>query len=184
MSRANGLAARLRQAAPHAVMLVAAGLLWWAASRIDVDTGGRIGPGVWPKAIVGFMALLCLYEIVKRVAFGASNTARGLVEGMEAQPEGERAREYPARLAGGIALVVAYVFGVQWLGFFVATALFLAVFPWIAGFRRPGLAAAIGVTGSLLLVVVFMRIAYISLPLGAGPFRAFSIALLRWLGVT
>ena len=36
----------------------------------------------------------------------------------------------------------------------------------------------------LTLVLVFMRIAYISLPLGAGPFRDLSIALMRAIGVT
>ena len=36
--------------------------------------------------------------------------------------------------------------------------------------------------GSLALVVVFMRIAYISLPFGEGPFRALSLALLRAIG--
>jgi len=31
---------------------------------------------------------------------------------------------------------------------------------------------------------MFMRVAYISLPLGAGPFRELSLALLRLLGVS
>jgi hypothetical protein len=50
--------------------------------------------------------------------------------------------------------------------------------------RRPVLSAAIGLAGSLVLVVMFMRIAYISLPLGEGPFRQLSIALMRAIGVT
>ncbi len=176
---------RARLILPHAVMLVVAGLLYGAASRIDAETGGRIGPAVWPKAVIVFMALLCAYEIVKRLVVGASGSAKGLVTGLEAtSPAKDASPEHPARLFGGIALVVAYVFGVQGLGFFLATALFLAIFPWVGGLRRPFLSAAIGIAGSLLLVVVFMRIAYISLPLGAGPFRDFSIALLRWLGVS
>ncbi|MEO5677971.1 MAG: hypothetical protein ABIQ84_10515, partial [Usitatibacter sp.] len=87
-------------------------------------------------------------------------------------------------LFGGIALIAAYVLAVAWIGFFVATALFLAAFPWIGGLRRPVLSVALGLTGSLVLVVVFMRIAYISLPLGEGPFRAVSIALMRAIGAS
>lgn len=87
-------------------------------------------------------------------------------------------------LYGGIALIAAYVVLVPWIGFFVATTLFLAIFPWIGGLRRPVLAGALGLAGSLVLVVVFMRIAYISLPLGEGPFRAISIALMRAIGVS
>jgi hypothetical protein len=33
------------------------------------------------------------------------------------------------------------------------------------------------------MVVLFMRVAYISLPLGEGPFRSLSIALMSAIGV-
>ena len=65
-----------------------------------------------------------------------------------------------------------------------ATAVFLAAFPWFGGMRRPLLTGALGIGGSLALVVVFMRVAYISLPLGEGPFRALSLALLAAIGVS
>ena len=80
--------------------------------------------------------------------------------------------------------MLAYVVTVPWLGFFVATAVFLAAFPWFGGLRRPLLTGALGLAGSLALVVVFMRVAYISLPLGEGPFRALSLALLAAIGVS
>ena len=87
-------------------------------------------------------------------------------------------------MLAGIVLIAAFALGVDWLGFFVATAVFLVAFMLIGGFRRPLLAAGIGVAGSFLLIVIFMRVAYISLPLGAGPFRELSLALLRLLGVS
>jgi hypothetical protein len=178
------VAARLRSIVPYAVMLGAAAWLYGVAARIDVDTGGRISPAAWPKAILAILALLCVYEIVRRLVTGREQSTRGLVAGLEAGPEATKAAEHPERLWGGIALVAAYVFGVQWLGFFLSTALFLGIFPWVGGVRRPILAATLGLAGALTLVVVFMRVAYISLPLGEGPFRALSIALLRLLGVT
>jgi len=184
---------KLRQVLPHGVMLVAAVLLYWAATRIDADTGGRISPAVWPKAIIIFMGLLCAWEIVKRLVAKSSFSAQGLIAGLELKPgtdpkAGEPGSvpevEHPRMLAGGIALVAAYVFAVPWLGFFLTTALFLGVFPWVGGLRRPLLSAMLGIAGSLALVVVFMRVAYISLPLGEGPFRALSLALMRAIGVS
>lgn len=205
--------AKLRLVLPHGIMLAASVLLYWASMRIDVETGGRISPVVWPRAIIVFMGLLCAYEIVKRLVLHRAADAPGLMQELEhaahvEEEKGALSREgegggegheitdttlppTPAdappeqhgKLWGGIALVAGYVLAVDFLGFFVTTTLFLAVFPWVGGLRRPWLATALGVVGGLALVFVFMRVAYISLPLGEGPFRAVSLALLRVLGV-
>jgi putative tricarboxylic transport membrane protein len=180
---------KLARVLPHGVMLAASVALFWVATGIEAGSGGRIGPGVWPKAIIVFMGLLCVYEIVKRLFFESNFTATGLVTNMEPaastvdEPPAP-ADESPRMFYGGVAAIAAYVLAAPWLGFFVTTALFLTVFPWIGGLRRPILATVLGVVGSLLLVGVFMRVAYISLPLGEGPFRAVSLALMRALGVS
>jgi putative tricarboxylic transport membrane protein len=181
--------ARLKRVLPHGVLLAAAAVLYWMATRIEVETGGRISPAVWPKTVIVVMALLCGYEIVKRLLAKDARSATGLLGGIQSGPAAQRdppdaAPEHPRKLAGGIALVAGYVVLVPWLGFFVSTAAFLAVFPWIGGLRRPALCAAIALAGSLALIVIFMRVAYVSLPLGAGPFRELSILMLRVLGVT
>ena len=181
--------ARLMRVLPHGVMLVVAGALYWAAARIEAETGGRIGPAVWPKAVIVFMGLLCAYEIAKRLVMGAGFEAKGLLSGSEIPASGDAADKPPPAdnyrmLGGGIALVAGYVLAVPWIGFFTATAIFLALFPWIGGLRRPILAVALSLAGTLALAIVFLRIAYISLPLGEGPFRALSLALLRVLGVS
>jgi putative tricarboxylic transport membrane protein len=183
------MSAKLARVLPHAVMLVVACLLYWAATRIDAETGGRIGPAVWPKAVIVFMGLLCVYEIVKRLLVRTDFGARGLLSGTTAAPgqpvkREDAVAEHHRMLLGGIALIAGYVFTVPWIGFFTATAIFLAVFPWIGGFRRPAISIAIALAGALALVVVFMRVAYISLPLGEGPFRALSIGLMRLIGVS
>jgi putative tricarboxylic transport membrane protein len=182
------LRGRLQTLLPYLAMLAAAGFFYWAATRIQADTGGRIGPAAWPKAIIAMLALLCVYEVVKRLIAPSGRSATGVVSTsgpQGAQPEAAGEEEtHPAKLAGGIGLVAAYVLAAPWLGFFVSTAIFVTVFPWIGGMRRPVLLAVLGLGGSLALIIVFMRVAYISLPLGEGPFRALSIGLLRLLGVT
>jgi putative tricarboxylic transport membrane protein len=185
------MSARLRHCLPHFVMLLVALALYAAARRIETQPG-RIGPDFWPRAIIVFMALLCIYEIVKRLFFGSEFTSRGLIEGLAEKPPGDdpaspqrtEQRRYPGMLLGGSALIAAFVAAVSWLGFFLSTVLFLGGFSWVGGFRRPLWALAIGVAGSLLTVVLFMRVAYISLPLGVGPFQNLSLALLRLIGVT
>ena len=182
------LRGRLRPLVPYLAMLVAAGLLYWSATRIDVDTGGRISPAAWPKAIIVMLALLCVYEVARRLLSSSGHGPAGLVSTAAPEAAGVASetpqREYPGRLWGAIGLVTAYTVSAPWIGFFVSTALFLSVFPWVAGLRRPWLSAILGLAGSFTLVVVFMRIAYISLPLGEGPFKALSIALLRAIGVS
>ena len=196
--------AKLKQVLPYAVMLAVSVWLFWMATKIDADTGGRIGPSAWPKAVIVVMGLLCVYEMVKRLAFGTVSAAKGIVD-MEAGPisggdaenrgqtpilEGESGtadggenRGLTPMLAAGIGLIALYVVLVPFTGFFLSTALFLFVFPIVGGLRRPMLAGFLAITGSFALVVVFMRIAYISLPLGVGPFRDVSIGLMRLIGV-
>ncbi len=199
---------RARWVLPHLVMLLVSVLLYWAAMQIDTRTaegGRRIGPDFWPKLVIVVMGALCLYEVVKRLVVKSDFTAEGLTGELHHNPAesapaaGEATpaaagvaqaagqppaqREYPGRLLAGIAVIGAFALGVDRLGFFLATALFLAAFMLIGGLRRPLLACAIGATGSFALIVIFMRVAYISLPLGAGPFREISLALLRLLGV-
>ncbi len=173
---------KLRRVLPHGVMLAVSCWLYWASTRIDVETGGRIGPAVWPRAVIVLMGLLCAYEIVKRLVVRTEFDAKGLVRGMADPPPGEGSNY--GMLFGGIGLIAAFVLLVPWIGFFLATALFLAIFPWVGGLRRPVVAISVSLAGTLVLAVVFLKIAYISLPLGEGPFRALSLGLMRLLGVT
>lgn len=194
---------RIRRVLPYLAMLAVSALLYWAALQIDTrgaDGGRRIGPDFWPKLVIVIMGALCVIEIVKRLFVKAALLPEGLAgdaagsafgpapsEAQVAPAEAGAAppaREHPGRLLAGIATIAGFALSVDWLGFFVATAAFLAAFMLIGGLRRAWLAAAIGVAGSFVLIVIFMRVAYISLPLGAGPFREFSLALLRVLGVS
>ena len=192
---------RMRRLLPHVVMLAISALLYWAALQIDTrgaEGGRRIGPEFWPKLIIVIMAALCVYEIVKRVVVKTTFTAEGLTGALDRGPADAAPAEAapgapappepqgstPGRLLAGIVAIAGFALAVDWLGFFAATAAFLTAFLLIGGFRRPLVAAAIGLAGSFVLIVMFMRVAYISLPLGAGPFRELSLALLRLLGVS
>jgi len=184
---------RIARAAPYALLLGVGAWLYSVAARIDyLGPAGRIGPDVWPKAILAILGALCAYEIVKNLFLPGPQSVSGVLQSL--MEEAARSRDLGAdaagarrpsfaRLGAGMAATLAYVFTVEWLGFFVATAAFLAAFVLIGGYRRRGIALAVGGIGSLAMVVIFMKIVYVSLPLGAGPFRALSLALLAALGV-
>ena len=183
---------RLRLVVPYTVMLLIAASLYYAAALIHVPGGSSargIGPDFWPKLIISALAALCVYEIGKRLIFGKARDAGGLTEGLDRPPVVTAAEQAAPeavdnrKLAAGLGLIAAFVFGVAYVGFFIATALFLASFSWVGGYRRTLPVALASVLGAFTLLAIFMRVAYVSLPLGVGPFQSVSVLLLQLLGV-
>ena len=180
---------RLARAAPYALLLAVAGVLYAAALRIEyVGPAERIGPDLWPRAILGLLAAVCIYELAKSfLAAGARSTGGMLQHFLDQAPasaDGGAAQPPSlARLALAVTATLAYVVLVPVLGFFLATAAYLAGFIALGGYRRWGVLAACALGGSLATVAVFMKVVYVSLPLGMGPFRLLSTGLLQALGV-
>ncbi|MCK9381832.1 MAG: tripartite tricarboxylate transporter TctB family protein [Sulfuritalea sp.] len=179
---------RLLRAAPYIVLQIAAMYFYQLAGKIEFPaTPGRIGPDFWPKSILVLLGLVCVYEIIKNLLVGESFTAAGLLEKlMKESPEGESEESlpsYPLLLAGGIGLTIVYVATIDIFGFFLATSTYLALFMAIGRYRNWAVIGAGSVLGSLLLLFVFMKLVYVSLPLGTAPFSAVSLALLSIMGV-
>ena len=194
---------RLARIVPYVVVLAIVVFLYVVANRIEFNApGGRIGPNFWPKAILILAMVTCGYEIVKRLFFAKDDAADlegvfgTVLKSMPAQQEERAAAEqghesvverkdemplYPRLLWGGIALTVAYLFVVEKLGFFLTTALYLGIFMWIGRYRRIGVIVATSLIGALAFVFVFMKIVYVSLPLGVEPFAQVSYALMKLL---
>jgi hypothetical protein len=60
---------------------------------------------------------------------------------------------------------------------------FLSLFAAIGGFRHVLWNPVVSLIGSFGFFFIFMKVAYISLPLGQGPFKALSLLLMQWMGV-
>jgi hypothetical protein len=180
---------RAGRAAPYLLLLGAALYLYYLAGRFEFAApAGLLGPDAWPKLILGLLGAVCLYQIARGLFGRSEGGAQALLQSLMAGAADDAggvhaARRSPGLLAGGIAVTVAYVLLLDVIGFVLATALYLAAFMLVGGYRRYGVIALASLGGSLALVVIFMRVAYISLPPGAGPFRAFSFGLLALLGV-
>ncbi len=172
---------RLKPMLPYAALLVGAAFLYLRTEKFAaLGRPGQLGPDFWPRAVLALLMIVCAFEIV-RLALAA-----GAAADRTAAPkahEGEEGPRYPRLLAAGIGLTILYVPGMQWLGFFLATALYLAGFMLVGRYRRLGVIAASSVLGSLAFVFVFMKIVYVSLPLGVGPFLHVSTWLMAMLGI-
>jgi putative tricarboxylic transport membrane protein len=182
---------RLRRTVPYVIVFAATVVLFMLANRITfVAPGGRIGPDVWPKAILALSMLTCAFQIVKILFFGGTGEqVPGVLESIiEEAPVGESSEtapepKYPRLIVGGIVLTVAYVVLIDRLGFFLCTFAYLAAFAWIGRYRRPLVVLASSLIGSLLFMFVFMKVVYVSLPLGQEPFSQVTFLLMRLMGI-
>ena len=171
---------RWRELVPYAALLAGAVFLYYKTGTFAaIGRSGQLGPDVWPRAILGLLAFVCFFELGRRVASWRKAPAQERKQSA-VEPEEER---YPWLLAAGVAITILYVPGVEFLGFFPCTVLYLAAFMWIGRYRSIPVIVASSLIGTLAFVVVFMKVVYVSLPLGAGPFRELSIWLLGVLGI-
>ena len=167
---------------PYAALASGAAYLYHhAAAFAALGRPGQLGPDFWPKAVLVLPMATCAIEIV-RVALAPAKPHGAAARAKEAHEEEESPR-FPLLLAGGIGLTILYVPAMQLLGFFLATVAYLAAFMLVGRYRRYGVIATTSVLGSLAFVFVFMKVVYVSLPLGVGPFESVSTALMALLGI-
>ena len=150
---------------------------------------GRLGPDVWPKAILILLIATCAFAIVRNIVARRASDGGTLEEIMRLSQAaaGDTAAEttpsYPRLVIGGIILFVLYTLALAYLGFVVTTVLFMAAFMYVGRWRNHIAIAAISILGGIGFFVVFRGIVYVSLPLGTGPFQDFSIWLGRIMGL-
>ena len=90
---------------------------------------------------------------------------------------------HPLLLALGVAFTIAYVALLGVLGFAIATFVYLAAMMIVGRYRRYANVAVIAALGSLAFMFVFMKIVYLSLPIGVAPFDTVSLALMQLMRI-
>ncbi|MEW6767984.1 MAG: tripartite tricarboxylate transporter TctB family protein [Pseudomonadota bacterium] len=161
----------LHSIVPYLAGLAIAAALFIYASKIAYDPRpGALGPAIWPQLAILLLGGSCLFEIVRRLIVG-NRDATGFLEAFDREEEPEQKDPvYPHMLIGGIVLMAIYAVAVPYLGFIFGTFLFLAAFMYVGGFRRHVTIWLTSILVTALCGVLFLRIAYVSLPRGIPPF--------------
>jgi hypothetical protein len=169
---------RLRVAGPYLAALAAGGGLLVVTLGFPPPRPGTLGPAFWPRAAILLMMVVSLVEIV-RIATRATQPAAAPVETDE-DDDGPR---HPWRLLAGLALVAGYAASITTLGYLLASTLFLIVFMYIGGYRNHLVLWLSAALGMLVIAVIFLKVAYVSLPRGAPPFDGWTQSILRLFGI-
>jgi putative tricarboxylic transport membrane protein len=174
------LRGRLRRSATYAVILCCAAYLYYLAQHLQFEyVPGRVGPDAWPKIVLGLLLATCVWQIARILIFGAAPAAS--IDDELPLAEGEGDYTHLALLVIGVTII--YAFLLPPLGFLVATVLYIAAVAYVGRYRRVWPLVATSIIAPIVLVFVFMKIVYVALPLGVGPFKDLTLALLKILGV-
>lgn len=181
-------AERLYRALPYAVVLLVSAYLYYAATQIEFFAPpGRIGPNAWPKLVLGLMLFTCAYGIFRSLTASLRDlrVSDELVDGGAGDDEAgqEPTKLYPALLIAGIVATLIYVAVIRTTGFFLATSVYLAAFMVLGRYRNWLVIALTSVIGSLLMLYFFMKVVYVSLPIGEPPFREVTLFLMKIFGI-
>lgn len=159
-------------AAPLAGVVLAVALLVASRGLDTVSAPGQLGPAFWPRLVLTGLVIACLAKAVEAV--------RARTRWADAGPSAPFAR---GRLAIAIALIVLYVLVAPAAGFPLTTVTFVAAFMALCGSRSPLVLALHAVGGTVVLLYFFVRLVYLPLPKGTGPFEALTLAVYRALGI-
>lgn len=136
------------------------------------SAAGELGPNFWPQVWLGALLALSALDFVVQL------------RKTRAPPQAPaRPRENLRLVVIGTLAVAGYALAMTLIGFALATAIFLAGFAALGGYRNMGVLASIAVLSTIVLLYLFVQVVYISLPLGAGPFVEMNVALYRLLGI-
>lgn len=181
----------LKVVGPYGVALIVCTIFYLQALEIAPAPGHQLGPAVWPKTILLFAMLTCIWEIGRSIinetrksgtaSAGTANDASHTASADSAYDDSTGVKRYTPWL--GIGLTVLYVAAFPWLGYPLATFLYVAAFVYFGNYRHPVAAMCIGLVSSLVFMFLFMRVVYVSLPIGVDPFSQVSTLLMHVMGI-
>ena len=161
----------LRSIGPYIAGLVVALALYVYSGKIEyAPRPGTLGPEAWPRLAILLMGASCLWELTRRLIV-SNKDATGFMEAFDREEEEEPTQPVYAHLViGGIVLMALYAVAVPILGFIFGTFLFLAAFMYVGGYRAHGVVWGASAAVTIFCGILFLRIAYVSLPRGIAPF--------------
>ena len=172
-----------RDIVPYLIVLGIAVWLYYVADHIAYTAiPDQMGPDRWPKMITAILAFVSAFEVVRRLIASAPIEA-GVEENTLDDELVHPKQTHVAMVFGTIAATIAYLLALERCGFAFSTVVYSACLMWLGGFRR--LLVIVPCAGALtvLFTFIFMKLIFVALPLGQGPFEKISLALMSLVGV-
>ncbi|MGI6028287.1 MAG: tripartite tricarboxylate transporter TctB family protein [Candidatus Heteroscillospira sp.] len=142
----------------------------------EIQGGSIQDAGAWPRivaALLIFFTCLALYEDYK-------NWKREKALPESERPDPTKAEGYDPkgrrRMLGAVTLMLLYmVFGLKYLGFIASSLVFIPLFMYLLGNRKPIVIILNTLAVTILCYLLFCKFMMIPLPRGMGIFRSFSL---------
>jgi putative tricarboxylic transport membrane protein len=178
------LGKRLCAALPYLAMVAISLFLYYQADNFEFsESSGRIGPGAWPKIVLCLLMFTACLGIIKVVWAGQAEPDKRDVTDEDVAAVLAPPEIYPKMVWAAVAITAAYVWVLPILGFFIATIFYSVALMWVGRQRRVATLCIAGVGFALFFMFLFMKVVYVSLPIGKEPFSAVSLALMALMGI-
>jgi len=187
----NNLLERLKGTAFSGILFLAAIYFFNLATKFEyTQRGEQLGPGFWPKLLLGIIIILTFADIVMALLCKGGKPAAEVEaaqnnEVLEAADglQGQEKKRYPKLLLIGGLMTVAYVFLIEIIGFALCTFFYLAGFMYAGRFRRHLMIWVSSLLGTIFFMFLFIKVVYVSLPTGVPPFEGLTLMIFALLGV-
>ncbi len=172
-------------AAPAAALVVAALLLARLMNREAAFTashpGATFGSMSWPIAmVIGVIVSLALL-VACRIATALGARKRDVAKPGPAEKDAGASQGRTAAI--GIVAITLYVAAIPYIGFPLATLVFLVGWFVLAGTRKPVLVVVTSVLVTIGMLYMFVKVAYMPLPEGGAVFKQATVWMYRGLGI-
>ena len=133
---------------------------------------GEVGSGLWPFMALAVSMLLSALMLIASIQKSIKAAGQGAQEvTAEANAEKKRAR---VTVTLSIVCFLAYILVMPWIGFILASLLYIFVFAIVLGERRRWVLAISPVLMTAVIMGVFAKFITIPFPKGIGVFAEFS----------
>ena len=175
---------KLKKMLPYGIIILISAYFYFLAGKFRFSAKpGHLGPDFWPKMLLGLAMVTCLYEIIKTAFFTRIAGEKEASAGAPSEKKAATRKSYPELLIIGIVMTVAYAYFLSVLGFVLSTFFYFALFMIVGRYRRTWAIFVNSLVGTLVLTFIFMKVVYVSLPLGQEPFQSITLFVLGLMGV-
>jgi putative tricarboxylic transport membrane protein len=164
------------------IVLALCAFLW---THIALKSGvldavpSAVGPGGWPRAMLIGLALFATLSLLNELIDWRQVLRRG------GDPEIEARENNGSELLAlvGIGVILAYGFSIPYLGFPIATVLFIVIWCLLGRIRSLMTIGLVSVLGTIVMLYMFVALAKMPLNRGVEPFNSWTISIYRLLKI-